>query len=223
MGFGVPAALTALTGPMTVELWARLDALPTGTSRGTLFSRGLLSGASSPGLICVESTGKMLFQGGFKSSTSSSYLARKLVSNAALSTGTWTHLALVRDTANLALRWYVDGVLDSAVQLTGVTGLAGAGTATLTWLGQASGGGDPFQGALAEVRVWSAARTAEEIAASRKVRVPGSTPNLVAGWSLHEGAGATVGDRGPFAITGTMTGATWADVGDQAGLTEPLP
>ncbi|HND30272.1 MAG TPA: LamG domain-containing protein, partial [Myxococcota bacterium] len=218
------AALLAATGSLTVEMWVRIDTLPAFGFHGSLFARGVISSASHGGLLFIESNKKLLYCGAFRSSGSTSYLARKLYSTADLAPGVWTHVALVRDAANLTLQWYINGVRDSSLVLTGTQApaLHHAGKDYAGRLGASGAGADLLQGAIAEVRIWNAVRTAEELTANARTRITGTEPNLIAYWPLSENAGSTFGDRITGAV-GSLTNTTWDSVRDDAGLKEPAP
>ena len=92
-----------------------------------------------------------------------------------LRTGVWTDIALVRDAAADRFVVYIDGV-QTAV-------FSGAGEAVLpaTALCVGSNGvGATFQGGIADVRVWSDARTAAEIQNNRVAKVGNRKNNLAA-------------------------------------------
>jgi hypothetical protein len=76
-----------------------------------------------------------------------------------LSVGQWTHVACTYDGATVTL--YVDGVSRATAALGG----AGSSSAT-TVIGGNSPSGDPFDGAIDELRVFSMARSAAQIVAA---------------------------------------------------------
>lgn len=222
VGFGTAPALAALTGALTVELWVRVDARPEGASLGVLYARGVPSSAANGGLLAVLSDGRAQFQCGMRSSTSSSFLTRRVASAQPLPLGVWTHLAAVRDPAQPALRLYVNGVLEAELALTGVTGLAHAASTAVTALGASSALTEGLFGALAEVRVWGRVRSAEELSAAARNRARGDEPDLAACWPLSEGVGETVHDRGPAALVGAVSGGSWGAVDSAFGLVEEV-
>jgi hypothetical protein len=62
-----------------------------------------------------------------------------------------------------------------------------------------------FQGRIDEVRVWSYARSASEIAATRDERVRQS-PGLAGRWGLDDGIGTTAADSSGGGVDGTLAG-----------------
>lgn len=239
-----------LTGPMTVELWARIDALPSSGANAVLYARGLpdksSSGTASAGMIAVQSSGALWFQVNFLSSTagSSSYLARRHVSSVTLTAsaaatdpskiplGVWFHVAAVRDVTGdqPMLSLYINGVLEGSTDATTISGSssrastkAATAASSAVLLGVSGASTGALQGALAELRVWGVARTAEQIASSYRSRASGDEEQLLAWWPMSEAAGTTLVDHGPGGLHGALTDANWASVSDESGLTEEAP
>ncbi|MCA9688171.1 MAG: LamG domain-containing protein [Myxococcales bacterium] len=102
--------------------------------------------------------------------------------------GVWTHLAWVYDKDAQVQRVYVNGALDG--ERSGSAAWVGAGpmrlgrTATTYY----------FDGQLSELRIWSRARDAAEIAANMGRRLSGLEGALAAYFPLDEGSGATLDD-----------------------------
>ncbi len=71
--------------------------------------------------------------------------------------------------------------------------------------------GENFDGAIDEVRIWSVARSGEEIAADMRRTVPADTPGLASCWRLDEAGGRDVADLRSLR-PGDLVGATtpWA-------------
>ena len=103
----------------------------------------------------------------------------------------WQHVAFVYDLGNVTL--YVNGTAVAAD--TGFLRPNQDGTPALLFGADASGAGGVaanfLSGDLDEVRIWSVARTAAQIAADMSVSVAGQ-PGLSAYWPLSEGAGNPV-------------------------------
>nr|AQX77697.1 NocS [Nodularia sp. HBU26] len=75
----------------------------------------------------------------------------------------------------------------------------------------------PFQGKIAEVRLWNCTRSAEEIKADMNRYLVGNEAGLVGYWPLNEGSGNIVTDKTSQGNNGTINGAIW----QQAEL--PIP
>jgi len=127
---------------ITVEMWARPDALPTGTDRAGLIDKD-------------QSFGVFTYAGG-----SVNCIFNQTASGTAFTTlGTWVHVACVNDGTTTTL--YVDGVMKATVAASNVST-----TGALAAIGNNSPDlGNPWIGALDTVRVYARAKTAAEIAA----------------------------------------------------------
>lgn len=128
--------------------------------------------------------------------------------NAVVLDGTWRHIACVRDIATGRKRIFVDGVLDfESVALLSFDDLSypngGVPGSVTPWnpyivLGaekhDAGSSFPSFRGWMDELRIWSVARSPEEIAASRQLVLPPGTPGLVGQYRFEEGSGTVVAD-----------------------------
>lgn len=95
--------------------------------------------------------GLFLVDGGYPLCTRATQSTRIIPTNA------WTHLACVSDGLTLSL--YIDGVLDSAAAVVPPTGAPGT-----TAIGSNAPSSEPFHGAIDDLRIFSIARTAAQIA-----------------------------------------------------------
>jgi len=112
--------------------------------------------------------------------------------------GRWTHVAVTYD--GVTQNHYVDGEL---VQSFPGSGPPGASSAPLEIGGDVSWPESPG-GALAELRLWTVARTVDQIRATINVPLRSAQPGLAAVWSL-----AGTGDDALGVLNGTFFG-TWA-------------
>ncbi|KAF0094832.1 MAG: fibronectin type III domain-containing protein [Puniceicoccaceae bacterium 5H] len=133
---------------------------------------------------------------------------------------TWRHYAIVRDASAGTLELFVDGVSmgSQSVSLSPLT------VESLV-LGQeqdaVAGGYDPNQahiGDIDDLRVWSVARTATEIADNQKVVLDGDEPGLIGYWRFNEGSGTTIYDETANNYDGTLSGAVFAGDTSAAGF-----
>jgi hypothetical protein len=100
-----------------------------------------------------------------------------------------------------ALRIYVDGVLDAS--RTVVAAIQTGGSSPVLLGGRP---GQPWNGSLDEVRIWSVARTVAEISLFKDKSLAGTTAGLLAYFDFNEGAGSsTVVNRGSVGGSGTLT------------------
>jgi hypothetical protein len=121
--------------------------------------------------------------------------------------GTWYHLAVVFDVSNTA-HFYLNGELVKTVEGELPATLA---IGTLEIGRKAEARDEYFHGQLAEIRIWSKARTAAAIQAGKSYRLVGDEPNLVGYWPLNEGSGTMVYDKSSHANHGIIRGdAVWS-------------
>lgn len=124
-----------------------------------------------------------------------------------LPVATWSHVAVTRTGSVLVL--LVDGVRNGP-PLT-ATGAYTGGAHDFKIGARAPGSDDAFVGTIDQVRVWSVARTAEQIVADMRRTITARHPDytsLLGAWRFDEMTGASVSDD-TGARTGTILGATW--------------
>ncbi len=91
----------------------------------------------------------------------------------------WHHVAYTFDATTTTL--YVDGTaVDSQANPTDER------TPTSVWLGTLDGTRELFAGLMDEVRVWTVARTAAQVAADQRHTAPGAVNGLVAYWTFDD-------------------------------------
>lgn len=207
-------ALAAIhDGPFTLELWFRgppgdedpqlltnLD-----PERGTGLELGFLGDTlGGPGLTVELGQTKL-----------------SLHTTAPLRDDAWHHLGLRRDGGQLDL--FVDGVPVSTVHDLDQA-LTPLGGAQPLWIGRGRDrrSESAFAGLIAELRLWSAARSDDAIAATAGHRVTGSEAALVGYWPLWIGGGQTVLDQVGEA-DGVLGGDTRAGELDPRWIRVPAP
>jgi len=129
-------------------------------------------------------------------------------STATIDDGGWHHVAVVRAGTNIKI--YIDGVLD-----VDETKAAWGGDLNSTdefrvghkKVGAIANG--HWHGKIDEVRVWSSARDAGEIAGNYDKLVSPTAANLQGNWRMDEGTGSTAYDNSPFGNDGTISGCSW--------------
>jgi Ca2+-binding RTX toxin-like protein len=207
----VVAASTSLdiTTNLTVEAWVRLDgAQPTFS---TLVAKGdwgyqIRMSALHPGAIeFISGTPGAPVRG------------VAAISTTHLDTGVWYHVAGVVD--GNQQRIYINGQLE---------GTTARGSTTVTtndfdlWIGgNEEMSGRDFNGAISDVRIWSLARSASEIANSMHSTLAGSEPGLRGNWVLDSAAGPYGEDQSPNGNDGLVIGnpgaADFPGIGDEGG------
>ncbi len=123
--------------------------------------------------------------------------------------GAWVHLAGVYNQGDQTYRLYKNGFL-LATEKANVAPMA----LNASWFIGAALDLDPsasrmsrfFKGAIAEVRIWTVARTATEIAANMHETVPASAGQLGALWRLTDGSGSQARDYSLNRSHGTVKG-----------------
>jgi len=151
------------------------------------------------------------------------------IGTTSVGTGAWHHAAATYDGSNLKV--YLDGFLEDSVfvgQPCGSDGTHPVGIAT-----GLDRQGDPegfLDGTIDEVRIWSTARTAAQIAANFNNRITGTASGLVARWGLDEGTGTAVASSAGTTLNGTIigtptTGWNWSNAApfNLASPTAPAP
>lgn len=131
------------------------------------------------------------------------------LSDVVMTENKWHHVATTVDQGAITL--YVDGV---EVALANFQGDPSASTGRIT-VGESTGfPGRFFDGIIDEVRIWSVARTAEEIAANTFASFNGDEPGLAAYLPMNDGSGtevANLADSDTPATTINMDDSNWVD------------
>ncbi|MFL5352462.1 LamG-like jellyroll fold domain-containing protein [Archangium sp.] len=120
--------------------------------------------------------------------------------------GQWVHLAGVFDGAQWLI--YRNGALLAS---SGPQPPDSVRSSVATWAIGAKGGGEQraFLGDIRDVRIWSVARSQEEILADMKQAPKKDAPGLAGYWPLDEGQGTLVHDLSPHQNHGLLRGAEW--------------
>ena len=111
--------------------------------------------------------------------------------NGSLMDGTCHHIAVTKSADSL--RFYADGMHIGSKVLQGAPSTTT--TATSMLIGNDAPDPQPFNGNIAQLRVWNEARSAAEIVANMGVSIPGNTPGLVGYWEMNDAGGQLVQDK----------------------------
>lgn len=134
--------------------------------------------------------------------------------NTTVNDGQWHHIAAVYDGTDKIL--YVDGVEDNRYSNVHGGAALGTGNARYGYIGDGSQDGVydgarnglHYEGAISDVRYWTTARTAAEIANNR-FTIPNTVePGLQGAWPLDDGEGPTARDV-TGGNNGAVNGARW--------------
>ncbi len=130
-----------------------------------------------------------------------------------LTAGRWYHVALTWDLASSTICFYLDGELQSISTAHGKSDLTEINLADRTPRDEFGNGGDfgfyfgrsygdshdlsrMFDGELCEARIWSEARSLEQIRASMyNIENPSAETTLCAYWKFDEGTGTVIEDK----------------------------
>ncbi len=178
---------------LTFEVWLKPD-----SDGGTVASVG--SGALTLDVAPASNTLRVQINGS------------PIASTVAGLVGSWRHVAVT----------YVSGAGGTCgVYVDGAPLVSTAAGGPLTIGGVVLGNG--YRGRIAEVRLWSRARTAGEISAAYRQRIAPTPPGLVGYWRLDEGSGQVLDNRGSDGTDGTLGSSTAVEGTDPAWSTEGPP
>ena len=132
-----------------------------------------------------------------------------------LSEGQWYHVACTYDQATRTVRVYVNGKIQSEGNELGISAQSadnkinlaqralGADQAYQFFIAKSYNDYRPLQGKIAEARVWSVARTPEEIWENMyRITNPKELPELIGYWKFDEGKGNTIKDYSMYGNNG---------------------
>ncbi len=214
-------------GSTTLEGWFKT------TSGGVIFGRqGGSLGSTFYGwdpTVYVGTDGR-LYAGGYDPDSGS---IEQVTSSSTVNDGQWHNVAFVTDGVSGTMTLYLDGQLvgsvsGSAETLNPQVGQIGMGF-TEYWP-DTPGGFYGFVGEINDVRIWSEARTADEIGGDMTTGLSAGLPGLEADYLFDDGQGLTARDLTSNGNNGTLSGfngdvPTWAapagvavDLGDD-GIT----
>lgn len=135
--------------------------------------------------------------------------------------GVWHHIALAFDHATSIQTLYLDGEVASC----GTTTPASYDTHPFLIGGDIDYGtpGGFWIGALDEVRVWTTARTADQVRHDLHAHQLGATAGLAGEWTFDEGTGQTAADSSGQGNVGTFGTSTDVEASDPTWITSGVP
>jgi len=169
-----PNSSLNIIGPITIEGWINPS---TFTGRGYILEKyiGSIGG----------------YDLGFQDEFNADYISFRIgsgASNSQINSSTiplnvWTHIAAVYD--GVTIKIYLNGTLN--VSGNAITSFTNSGTNMIIGANNTGSGiGDYFDGSMDEVRLWSAARTEDEIRENMCRKLTGAQPNLVGYWAFNK-------------------------------------
>jgi len=183
----------------TVELWVNFDSLPAANDLDTFVSKDEGGGSTNKWIFgYAQSYGHVSNQLFWHINTPGGYSDWVVSSSWIPSTGRWYHIAVVKSGSNYI--FYKDGVQHG----TDSTTIAVPDVNYNLLIGRAEGKFD-FNGNIDEVRIFSIARTQEEIQANmnQPIKNPELQLNLVGYWNFDNG---TANDSSSYGNHGTLMG-----------------
>lgn len=120
--------------------------------------------------------------------------------------GEWNHLAATNDGTTCTV--FVNGVQAAQEKMPGKL-VTEAASVNVGRSGDASAQAW-FRGGIDDLRYWSVARTAAQIADDMSLFLTGKEPGLVAYYNMDHTAGTQLVDLGPNALHGVVSGGQWA-------------
>jgi Concanavalin A-like lectin/glucanases superfamily len=192
--------VTSQVSSLTLEAWVRWDG---GNERQILLYNGTPS---------LSGYGLALENGALRALAGSGVIA---CASCQLTPGTWTHVAA----ALFGAQWHLfkDGV-EGTTSITGpAVPITPTGSFTIGGPATSDGTSGGLTGAIDEVRVWTTARSREQILTSRNTVLRGDERDLAAYYRLDEGLGAIANDASghghPAALIGSPTMPIWTSSG----------
>ncbi len=203
----VPFDASYNTAVFTVEVWAKVSG-NANNYRSIISSRNRNAGTSGEGFVLyASSTNTWEFWTGNGGSGGTGW---NIIAGPAVVTDTWTHLAGVYDGSEM--RFYVNGQLIDSQTVTyvpqdAIDAVIGAGNEPIDF---------PFNGQIDELRIWSTARTQQQIIDNAYMTV---TSGPVASYTFNNSSGPAIDAAGTF--DGTLMGGV-AYVASAAFTTDVL-
>ena len=189
VSFATPPAYN--NASTTIEAWIK-------TTSVLATNRHIAAWGSTTGgyiaTLCMNS-GKLLF--GLDAGSG----LTTVTSTKSINTGNWTHVAVVKSANNVSL--FINGFLDNSATLTANQAV------TVFQLGNLKKNGTQqsgyFPGSMDEVRIWTTARTEEQIRENMMKNLSGSEAGLRAYYRMDQVNGTVLHDQTSNAYNGTLT------------------
>lgn len=174
---------------LTIETWIKV------TAWSKRF-QAIVTKGESWGLVRADGTANISFRTALPGQTNAFH---DLTSPTGFPLNQWTHVAAVWTGARKQL--YINGELVADQAYT--DGVA-ANNFPVMIGGNAENADRTFQGVIDNVRIWSSARSSEELQRYGTENLRGSEVGLIADWRFNEASGTTALDNGPGARHGTL-------------------
>lgn len=186
----------SFTDDFTCEAWIKLESY--GSRMGIVARRN----ADTEGFsFHIEQSGRVELLG-LRVAGNNRYIS----SYQCIPLGRWVHVAATLDMSGNTGTVYIDGVSVPTIMTTNGTATALVqGTTALVVGAEKSAGTNPFDGKIADVRVWSAIRTATEIRDNMNQQLVGNETNLVAYFKFNGDANDSTANANNLSASGSAT------------------
>lgn len=184
---------------LTVEMWVKFNP---GVAECGLFDLSYENNTNRNFLIFLDNAGDLKIKGRVIYTGLSATTVQHTIPDY---DKLWHHVACVLDTSSISL--YVNGTLASTSALTATLNAASASGGGIR-IGLLWGNLYPHKGYIDDVRIWSTARTAEEIATFYQKRLYGNEENLLSYYSFDEWYDSYTLDYGRLQNHPTLTATT---------------
>lgn len=196
---------------VTMEAWVNFDRANTQDNFMALLTQGDggITGKDNPRFVLYKDTaGKLHF---WLQDDDGSHGAVIGTSSKVIDTDVWYHIAATYDTATDQAILYLNGENVASGTVTDFTIHSGA---TALFAAGSDNGGIGFDGQMDNVRVWSAARTADQVREGMTQSYDYDTSGLIGQYTFDDVSGTTVKDNTSSQQDGTLAGsATIVDSG----------
>ena len=173
-----------VTGDLTIEMWIKLETLPSDNSLAMSLVFKYDAGAGERAYAFQITSADLLRALYSDAGSGGNFTISRTDSAIPFSTGEWNHVAVSIDVSVPSIKFYVNGS-EVASTHTDTSATSINNSAAAFHIGASNNPDDYFDGKIDDVRVWSAARTAQEIAANYTKELVGNEANLVGYWKLN--------------------------------------
>ncbi len=175
-----------ITGDLTVESWVKLDSVAANSVLLSFSGDGETADTNTVYEIYVDPTGDIHYKHEVGAGVNID-----LTFDTNLLLGEWHHIALVREDNDLGqsdVTLYLDGAAHSTQNYDGANSGPGAAANAELSVGYSLGTAGHLDGSVADVRIWSEARSATDILGNydRILSGPASETNLQAYWKFDQ-------------------------------------
>ncbi len=186
-----PSAELRITGNLSMEAWVFLHRLGVTQSILTLGEAGEDLSSNVLYSMEVDANGDIVV-----SHERADLTDAIVIADTNLHSGRWYHIAVTRTVFSQTVLEYAVHIDELEPQVFGAIGRPAGGTAGRLRIGRAPGTTPdrPFDGYIADVRIWNVARTPEQIVASMFTTQPPDATGLVASWPMDEPEGSVFAD-----------------------------